>query len=459
LLVAVTAVGLSVLLVGLLCFVYLLVQGAASKLIEAQAASIVVASVRTFNALGHPPQNADMQAFVSRQMVQGLRYMALWDPRRGLVAEAGTPLTPMTNDVIQKLSPRPQFVGERVRIRMGPPERPHPPPGPAGAGWRPPPPAPWPEGAPADAAPPDGPPPYGMPPDGPPPFDQPPQDAGAAVGVPPLPPGGHPQAILEFEPVAAARLRSYAFLSLTLGLFVVAAVLGSATLLSRSMIRQNELSERVEHARRLAALGEMAAVIAHEIRNPLTALKGHAQLLRKSLAGDSRDEKAQRVVNEAVRLQNYLNDLLEFARSGSINPQPVDPLRVLRDSAEAVQSDRIVLESREALPAWRLDATRMQQAMTNILRNAVQMSPPDATVHAAVFADNGNLIFEVRDRGPGIPPGEEERIFEPFFTRQSRGTGLGLSLAQRIVAQHRGKITARNDPAGGAVFRIALENA
>src|SRR5262249_17474388 len=220
---------------------------------------------------------------------------------------------------------------------------------------------------------------------------------------------------------------------------------------------QDELSQRVEQARRLAALGEMAAVIAHEIRNPLTALKGHAQLLQRALAADKLDEKANRVVSEAVRLETLLNDLLDFARTGAIEPQTVDPARVLQDSAEVVSPDRIIIRNQEAPRAWRMDPARMQQVLTNVLRNAVQMSPAEAPVEARVFADNGQLVYEVRDAGPGIPAGEEERIFEPFYTRKIRGTGLGLSLAQRIVGQHHGRISAANHPSGGAVFRIALE--
>ncbi|HVM94816.1 MAG TPA: sensor histidine kinase, partial [Candidatus Acidoferrales bacterium] len=133
-----------------------------------------------------------------------------------------------------------------------------------------------------------------------------------------------------------------------------------------------------------------------------------------------------------------------------------DPARLLQESAEAVSPERIVVRSQAAPSSWRMDPARMQQVLTNVLRNAVQMSPLGESVEARVFADNGQLVYEVRDSGPGIPAGEEERIFEPFYTRKTRGTGLGLSLAQRIVGQHRGTITAQNHPAGGAVFRVAL---
>jgi two-component system sensor histidine kinase HydH len=424
LIIGVAAVVLGLLLAGLLGFVYALVQGAAVTLVHDQALSFVSASVRRFNALGHPPTPADMQAYLDEQRPAGLRYMALWRPEAGILVDAGEAREPLSHEMIAALPPeQPRFLGDgRVRLRMAPPERPLPPQV-AGNG--------------APRPPPGAPPPYlhGHP------------DSRAP----------HPQAVLEFEPIHANRLHRFALLSLGVGLLVVVLVVAGAAGLIRLLRRQADLAERIEHARRLSALGEMAAVIAHEIRNPLTALKGHAQLLRKSLAGDPRADKAGRVVGEALRLQDYLNDLLEFARKGRIDPQPTDPARLLRDSVEATRPDRIHVSDQGAPRLWPMDAARMQQALTNVLRNALQVSPPDAPVEARVFADNGNLVFEVRDAGPGIASGDEERIFEPFYTRKSGGTGLGLALAQRIVAQHRGTIRACNAAEGGAVFRIALE--
>jgi two-component system sensor histidine kinase HydH len=162
-------------------------------------------------------------------------------------------------------------------------------------------------------------------------------------------------------------------------------------------------------------------------------------------------------VTEAVRLQELSSNLLDYVRSGALDPRPVDPRAVLRESAEAVDRDRIVLHVEGAPERWRLDAVRMRQALGNLLRNAIQASPEGEPIDASVFADAGRLVFEVRDRGPGIAAGDEERIFEPFYTSKARGTGLGLSLVDRIVKQHGGTVGAGNAPEGGAVLRITLE--
>ncbi len=466
-----TAVLLSVILLAMLWLVSALVDRASTSLLRGQANAFMADAGRMFEALGHPPQSEDLQSYLARNQQRGLHYLALWRPEIGILASAGEPSTVMNDATIAALDVQaPRFVGSRVQMRLGPPDQgpprrgegppsaasePHP--GAAGE-WQPPPP---PRGAAGDWRPP---PPPGTDADWRPP---PVSEAGPPhAGEPRLgpPPGRPPYAVMEFEPLETQRLRGYARLSLAVGLAVVAAVLGGAAFLIYLVRRQDELTQHIEQGRRLAALGEMAAVIAHEIRNPLTALKGHAQLLQRALAGDGpiavhRDgpAKANRVVSEAVRLETLLNDLLEFARTGTIDPQTVDPARVLQDSAEVVSPERIIVCSQDAPRSWRMDPVRMQQVLTNLLRNAVQMSPAEAPVEARVFADNGQLVYEVRDAGPGIPAGEEERIFEPFYTRKARGTGLGLSLAQRIVGQHRGRITAENQPGGGAVFRIALE--
>ncbi len=261
--------------------------------------------------------------------------------------------------------------------------------------------------------------------------------------------------VIELEPKAATDLTSAARRTLTIGAVASAAFLLVALGLVRWLLRREAMERQIEQGRRLAALGEMSAVLAHEIRNPLASLKGNAQLLARSLPeGEKPRGKAERVVDEAVRLESLTNDLLEFARSGEIERTEVDPAALLREAAAGVDGERIRLDLDEAPASWPLDRERVRQVLTNLLENAVQAGP-DA-VSAAVRRRGSRLLFTVRDRGRGIPEAELARIFEPFYTLRTTGTGLGLAVAKRLVELHGGTITAANADGGGALFEIEV---
>jgi two-component system, NtrC family, sensor histidine kinase HydH len=459
------AVVLSLFLAAMLWFVQRSVERASTALVQGEALELAGSVHDLLRSAEGRPTAADFGALLEEEWPRGLRYVALLGPD-GARAEvqAGEPSGPLVETDPDLKPMEPVVVGDRVRVLTGPPVRregrfrgpfgppdgepPFPDPGARAHADRPPTNGYFPgrpRGAPWD--PPGG---MGHPPHGAPgqPFE----------GGPPrfLGRGPPPRVLLEFVPVRAAELTQLAEQTSWLAMLAMPTFLGGALLLIQLVRQREDLSARLEHDRRLAALGEMTAVIAHEIRNPLASLKGHAQLLERSLGEDARRGKADLVVREAVRLQDLVADLLEFSRSGTLELRPSDPVAVLRESAEAIAPERIVLDVAGAPPTWRLDPARMRQVIGNVLRNAVQASPDDSPIHAAVFRDDGQLIFEVRDHGPGITPGDEERIFEPFYTRKTRGTGLGLPLVRRIVGQHGGTVRAGNHPEGGAVLRISL---
>ena len=262
---------------------------------------------------------------------------------------------------------------------------------------------------------------------------------------------------MEFVPVAPS-LVSRAHSAFVLA-WVGAAILTLATLLFwRTSLRYEAIRQRLEEQRRLALLGEMSAVLAHEIRNPLASLKGHAQLLAERMSdGTPEKRKADRVVDEAKRLEVLTNDLLDFARSGPLDLRRVDPAAVLRAAAAELPQGSIVVDTSRAPESWLLDERRFGYAvLANILRNAVQASPPNRPAQASVSVENGSLVYLVHDHGEGLPAGDEERIFDPFFTTRTTGTGLGLALARRIVELHGGRISAANAATGGAIFRVEL---
>jgi signal transduction histidine kinase len=148
-------------------------------------------------------------------------------------------------------------------------------------------------------------------------------------------------------------------------------------------------------------------------------------------------------------------DLLGLTRAAPLAPQETDPVAVLRSAVEDVGGAVEVLAS--AAPArWRLDGERMRQVLVNLLRNAQQATDETRPVTASTGLEGGRLVYTVRDRGPGVPEAERERIFEPVHTTRIRGTGLGLAVARRIVEGHGGAIEVRPHPEGGAIFKVAL---
>lgn len=263
--------------------------------------------------------------------------------------------------------------------------------------------------------------------------------------------------VIEFEPLVARQLQSQATRSVVLAVIVAFIMMLASAFFWRLSVHSEATERRLEQQRRLGMLGEMSAVLAHEIRNPLASLKGNAQLLAERLPADGTDRRrADRVVNEAERLEALTSDLLDFARSGPIDIRPTDPRSVLQASVDDVGAASFTVRVDEAPSEWPLDGVRMRQALTNILRNAQQASPAGTRPLATIASSNGSIRFTVRDFGPGIEAGDEERIFAPFHTTRTTGTGLGLAVAQRVAQMHNGRITARTHPEGGAEFLIEI---
>ncbi|HMG52970.1 MAG TPA: HAMP domain-containing sensor histidine kinase, partial [Kofleriaceae bacterium] len=257
--------------------------------------------------------------------------------------------------------------------------------------------------------------------------------------------GRTPRFVVEVEPVQANSLREAASLTLGVGAIAAAALLGVAFVLIQREARRRADALARERERRLASLGEMSAVLAHEIKNPLASLKGNAQLLARMLpGGDKPRAKADRVVDEAIRLEQLTNDLLQFVRTGTIQRAAVDPAALVRDAASSVTGE-VTIDTERAPAAWSLDAGRFRQVVVNLLDNAVTAGPP---VSVAVRRERGRLIIEVADRGPGVAEDDRDKIFEPFFTGKTQGTGLGLAIVRRVVELHHGTIAVYPNPGG-----------
>jgi two-component system sensor histidine kinase HydH len=121
-----------------------------------------------------------------------------------------------------------------------------------------------------------------------------------------------------------------------------------------------------------------------------------------------------------------------------------------------VDGGRVDIHGEGAPAGWPLDVMRIEQVLINLIRNAIQASPAEARVEVRVAADDGGLIFEVADRGKGIPEDMRERLFDPFITGRTQGTGLGLAVVHRVTERHGGKVSVADRPGGGTIFRVWL---
>lgn len=261
--------------------------------------------------------------------------------------------------------------------------------------------------------------------------------------------------IVELEPVQANELRDASTATLGIGAIAAASLLGVAIVLVLRESRRNAEERARERERRLATLGEMSAVLAHEIKNPLASLKGNAQLLAAMLpAGEKPKAKAERVVDEAVRLEALTNDLLRFVRTGEITRTPLDPGALVREAALSLSAKgEIEIDTSSAPKQWPLDAARIREVIVNLVDNALAAGPP-VTVRVAQVAKQ--LVIEVGDRGPGVPEDSRIKIFEAFYTGKTQGTGLGLAVVRRVIEQHNGTISVETNPGGGALFRAEI---
>jgi len=258
--------------------------------------------------------------------------------------------------------------------------------------------------------------------------------------------------MIEVAPEAANALAASANRTLWVGGLAAAALLGVAIvmILRESQRRRDE--REAEHARRLASLGEMSAVLAHEIKNPLASLKGNAQLLAAMLPPDEKPRrKADRIVDEAMRLEQLTIDLLQFVRTGAIERTAVDPIAIVTDAV----GGRAPLELDRAPRSWKLDAGRFREVVANLVDNALAAAG-EGKVAVRLDQRGREMVLEVADRGPGVPEDQRDKIFEPFVTGKTRGTGLGLAVTRRIVELHGGTIEVLSNPGGGALFRVAI---
>ena len=230
---------------------------------------------------------------------------------------------------------------------------------------------------------------------------------------------------------------------------------------------EESFAEKTEVERQLR---RFVADASHELRTPLTSIRGYAEMLRRG-AADSPEDAAtarRRIEEESVRMSILVDDLLLLARLDQGRPlerKPVDLQKIARDAcddARAVAPKRdINLVGTDALTVAG-DDLRLRQVVGNLVRNAIIHTPPATPIEVQLATSNGHAVLSVVDHGPGLPRGEEKRIFEPFHradpgrSRDRGGSGLGLSIVAAVVSAHGGTVEALATDGGGATFRLEL---
>jgi two-component system, NtrC family, sensor histidine kinase HydH len=226
--------------------------------------------------------------------------------------------------------------------------------------------------------------------------------------------------------------------------------------------REQEAQLQVERSQKLSLAGQIAAGVAHEIKNPLASIKGAADILADEASSPSdRAEFAALLHNEIRRIDSTVKDFLEFARPREAKLEAMDlseALRVPLRQLEAQARERGVAIESQIEPGLAIngDSEKLHQLVLNLLLNAVQASPAGSAIRVSLAGrDDGKVSLEVSDRGMGVEPEHLTRIFEPFFTTRTSGTGLGLPIAKGIVERHGGTIAVRSRPGEGT--RVIVE--
>jgi two-component system sensor histidine kinase HydH len=238
---------------------------------------------------------------------------------------------------------------------------------------------------------------------------------------------------------------------------------GSLVLL-RDLREVRRLEAEVRRREKLAAVGHLAAGVAHEIRNPLSSIRGYAAYFGAKFAPGSEDRQAAEVmVREVDRLNRVISELIEFSRPSDLKRRPVRLPDLAAHAERLTRPDAVArgvtvdLSGATDAPEVLADPDRLSQALLNLCLNAIQaMETGGVMTLATGTAPDGRALVEVADTGPGISPEHRDRIFDPYFTTKPRGTGLGLPLAHKIVAAHGGEIRVSSRPGGGTAVAVLL---
>jgi two-component system sensor histidine kinase HydH len=228
----------------------------------------------------------------------------------------------------------------------------------------------------------------------------------------------------------------------------------------REELHQQDMMQRES----LVRLGEMGAMLAHEIRNPLAGIKGYAQVIVKKPAEERNRQFAEKIVTEVRRLESLVNDLLAYARSDRCEMAAVDPKELIDHTIYLVlhEADQLSVTVTNDCPEGLHilgNRDRLGQVLLNLAKNALQAMPDGGLLRFSADKSRRDVKIGISDSGKGISRENLERIFEPFYTTRARGTGLGLALCKKIVGEHNGTISVESSVGKGTVVSIRFPDA
>lgn len=226
--------------------------------------------------------------------------------------------------------------------------------------------------------------------------------------------------------------------------------------------RLDNAIEEQERMCRLAATGELAATLAHEIKNPLNAIGGAANYIGKNLKGTLVKEFVTVITSEVSRINNLTSTLLSFSKTAEPHPEPVDLNELAKDALNLLSKEtpdmQVTLKQdlQESLPLVDCDYNQIKQVVINLLLNALDAVDEQGTIIVRTNHRRNRILLTVEDNGRGISPEIIHNIFNPFFTTKTRGTGLGLAISKKIAREHGGDLTVESTPGKGSIFTLVL---
>ncbi|MEJ2097051.1 MAG: ATP-binding protein, partial [Deltaproteobacteria bacterium] len=232
----------------------------------------------------------------------------------------------------------------------------------------------------------------------------------------------------------------------------------------RDLREVKRLQEEIRRKEKLAALGGLAAGVAHEIRNPLSSIKGIATYFGDKYGQERAErEMAEVMIREVDRLNRVISELLEFARPTELNLAATDVYELLNHAVQLVQQDANLKHIDISIPKGsetvyvKVDPDRFLQCMLNLFLNAIEAMPEGGLLRIVVFVHEDERVdIEITDTGRGIDAESLHRIFDPYFTTKTTGTGLGLAIVHKIIEAHHGRIRVRSTLGKGTTFTISV---